>query len=138
MEFEIENLKEKKDIKEFIEQNNLKLVPEMVKKHYKEENQNITLEEILVDFAGRMEFSWEKAEGCRGISASMNIGELEDYFELMGRDDLKEIVSDDGTYDPYGAPSLINVCVALSIPVPKWLVEFAGISYEEHRALGHC
>ncbi len=136
--FKVEELKEGKNVDEFIKQNKLERNQEAINETYKEEYRDISLNTIVKDFAKRLIFSFEKSEGCRGISASFNISYLSDFFKEMGRDDLVKIIKDDSLYDPYGAPAIIEVCDKLNIEVSTSFKEFAGISYDEHRALGHC
>lgn len=138
MEFVLENLKDGKNLEEFIEQNNLKLNKEKMSEFYQKEYAEQDIKETVMDFASRMIFAWDKAESCRGISASFNRDYLESYFKIFEREDLAEIITDDSLYDPYNAPAMIKVCEKLSIKVPEYLREFAGISYAEHVKLGHC
>jgi len=138
MLFKADELKEGKKVEEFIEQNELKRNQEQINKTYKEEFRDISLNSIVKDFASRLIFSFEKSKGCRGISAGFNIEYLQDFFVAMGRDDLAKIINDDSLYDPYGAPAIIEVCDKLNIEVSNSFKIFAGISYDEHRALGHC
>jgi hypothetical protein len=77
------------------------------------------------DFLDYINFAWGKALDERGISASRSIQKLSMWLWLMGRDDLVQTIENDRLYNPYGAPALIAVSEALSIPVPDELREFA-------------
>jgi hypothetical protein len=72
MEFVLEDLKDGKNLEEFIEHNNLKLNGEEMSEFYQEEYVEQDINETVIDFASRMIFAWDKAESCRGISASFN------------------------------------------------------------------
>lgn len=82
--------------------------------------------ECAQDFLDYMVFAWMKAENERGISASRSIEKLGAWLRIMGREDLHDLIHDNGLYNPYGAPALIKVCKELGIDVPESLIEFSG------------
>jgi hypothetical protein len=83
------------------------------------------IDEAAQDFLDYMNFAWGKALDERGLSAGRSISKLSAWLWLLGREDLVEVIENEDTYNPYGAPSLINVCNALSIPVPDSLIAFS-------------
>lgn len=85
-----------------------------------------TIEEAAQDFLDYMVFAWMKAEDQRGISATRSVQKLAAWLWVMGCDDLAAQVEDEGLYNPYGAPALIEVCTGMGIDVPESLREFAS------------
>ena len=85
------------------------------------------LEDAAQDFLDYMVFAWMKATDERGISASRSIDKLGEWLWILGREDLYEVIHDDGLYSPYGAPALIKVCESLGIEVPDDVRSFARV-----------
>jgi len=83
--------------------------------------------ETAQDFLDYMVFGWGKALDERGLSASRTISKCGHWLWLMGRDDLRMLISDDSLYDPYGSPALIAVCEKMGIEVPNELKDFSKI-----------
>lgn len=81
--------------------------------------------EATQDFLDYMVFAWGKAQDERGLSASRSIGKLSAWLWLLNREDLESKINEDGLYNPYGAPALVEVCKALEINVPESLIEFS-------------
>ena len=50
---------------------------------------------------------------------------LSAWLWLLNREDLESKIQEDGLYNPYGAPALVEVCKALEINVPESLIEFS-------------
>lgn len=84
-----------------------------------------TTEEATQDFLDYMVFAWDKALGQRGLSAGRSIQKLGAWLQVLGRDDLHELINDENLYAPYGAPALIAVCERMGIQVPNDLAEFS-------------
>lgn len=74
-----------------------------------------TPKEIMIDY---MEFAWEKANGCRGISAWRSLAHYTAWLWLDGDDELWKTIIDD--YEYYGKPQLIEICEYLGIDSFKW------------------
>jgi len=81
--------------------------------------------EATQDFLDYMVFAWMKAQDERGLSASRSIQKLSAWLWLLNREDLESKINEDGLYNPYGAPALVEVCKALEINVPESLIEFS-------------
>ena len=79
--------------------------------------------EITQDFLDYMTFAWMKAQDQRGISAGRSIEKLSAWMKILNREDLAEVLN--GSYNPYGAPALIECCKNLGIKVPDSLIKFA-------------
>lgn len=61
-----------------------------------------------------MSFAWEKANGCRGISAHRSLCHMRAWLWLAGEDEFLERV-DLMDYDYYGKPQLRAICEHLDI-----------------------
>ena len=61
--------------------------------------------ELIADY---MEFAWDKANNCRGISAGRSLEHMKAWVWLDGQDDLLNIIEAD--YDHYGKPHLVAIC----------------------------
>ncbi len=84
-------------------------------------------------FLDYMSFAWEKATHQRGISAMRSVVKLSVHMAGLSRPDLADVLLDEGRYEPYGAPALIEVCDALGITVPDGVRAFAkGEAFEPH------
>jgi len=81
--------------------------------------------EATQDFLDYMVFAWMKAQDERGLSASCSIQKLSAWLWLLNREDLESKINEDGLYNPYGAPALVEVCKALEINAPESLIEFS-------------
>ncbi|GEM_PF-5993673 len=81
--------------------------------------------EAVQDFLDYLVFGWSKALNERGISASRTINKIAAWMWILGREDLEELVSRDGLYNPYGMPALIAVSEQLGIEVPQDCRDFA-------------
>lgn len=81
--------------------------------------------EATQDFLDYMVFAWMKSQDERGLSASRSIQKLSAWLWLLNREDLESKIQEDGLYNPYGAPALVEVCNALEINVSESLIEFS-------------
>ncbi len=63
-----------------------------------------------------MDFAWEKANGCRGISASRSLMHYRAWLWLLGEDGFEDI--DDYSY--YGKDELVRICKFLDLDPKKW------------------
>lgn len=66
-----------------------------------------------------MDFAWDKANGCRGISANRSISHMVAWLWLAGEDEfLKEL--EDIEYEHYGKEKLIAICNKYKIDWKKY------------------
>jgi len=70
--------------------------------------------EEMIDY---MEFAWDKAKGCRGISAGRSIMHYEAWLWLDGAENLFEDIED---YQYYGKDILVDICKYLGLDPEKW------------------
>lgn len=57
-----------------------------------------------------MEFAWEKANGCRGLSAGRSLAHMRAWLWLAGEDKFLEEHNNLDDYEYYGKPELIAIC----------------------------
>lgn len=62
-----------------------------------------------------MEFAWDKANGCRGLSAGRSVEHMQAWLWLDGKEELSRRLDD--VYEFYGKPCLALVCKEYDI---KW------------------
>lgn len=62
-------------------------------------------ESVIKEIAGYMEFAWDKANGCRGISAGRSLSHFSAWVWLAG-DDLGDLTD----YEFYGKDHLCRIC----------------------------
>jgi hypothetical protein len=60
-----------------------------------------------------MEFAWDKANNCRGISASRSVQHFESWLWLAGADGFDAV--SDAEYQFYGKPCLVIAATALGV-----------------------
>lgn len=65
-----------------------------------------TDEDVKAKILDYLPFAWEKANGCRGLSAGRSISHISAWLWLLGHDDLAEEIED---YSMYGKPQLVKV-----------------------------
>jgi len=75
-----------------------------------------TEDEIRAEAIDYMEFAWEKANKCRGISANRSISHYIAWMWLLGYDDT-ELWRD---YEYYGKPQLVEICELLGLDHKQW------------------
>lgn len=64
-----------------------------------------------------MPFAWEKANGCRGISASRTLGHYANWLWLLGEDQLAASLE---KYEYYGKDHLVKICAFLGLDASQW------------------
>jgi len=64
-----------------------------------------------------MEFAWEKANGCRGISAYRSLCHFSAWLWLDGNGELAESIRN---YEFYGKPELEQICEYLGMDVSQY------------------
>lgn len=68
----------------------------------------------MIDY---MEFAWEKANNCRGLSAGRSMDHYYAWLWLDGNDKLAEKTRN---YNYYGKPQLVEICDYLGLEHSKW------------------
>jgi len=76
-----------------------------------------TIENIRKAAIDYMDFAWEKANNCRGISANRSISHYQAWLWLLGVEWCDELW--DG-YEHYGKPQLVRICEYLGLDPKKW------------------
>ena len=61
-----------------------------------------------------LDFAWDKANGCRGLSASRSVSHLKAWLWLAGADGWSDRL--DELYEFYGKPCLVVISEALDFP----------------------
>jgi len=64
-----------------------------------------------------MPFAWEKACGCRGLSAARSLNHFSAWLWIAGNEELAESIRD---YEYYGKPQLIEICKWLGVDHQQW------------------
>lgn len=75
-----------------------------------------TVKKEMIDY---MEFAWEKANRCRGISASRSMEHYTAWIWLLG-DDAVSRFGDLQSYNYYGKDNLIRICDFLGLDHKQW------------------
>lgn len=65
-----------------------------------------TKEALLAEVCDYLPFAWDKANGCRGLSAGRSLEHFWAWFWLMGDDELCATLED---YTHYGKPQLVVI-----------------------------
>lgn len=63
-----------------------------------------------------MSFAWDKANGCRGISASRSLYHYKAWLWMLGEDQFEEI----DNYQFYGKDELVKICHYLDLDPAEW------------------
>lgn len=79
-----------------------------------EEAQHKDAKVVMVDY---MDFAWEKAKDCRGISAYRSMEYYSAWLWLDGNDKLSEEVKH---YEYYGKDNLVKICEYLGLDSKKY------------------
>ena len=72
--------------------------------------------EIRAEAIRYMDFAWEKANDCRGISAGRSISHYVAWMWLLGYENTERWLD----YEYYGKPQLIEICELLGLDYKKW------------------
>lgn len=64
-----------------------------------------------------MDFAWQKANDCRGISAARSLSHYRAWLWLLGEDQFDDQLED---YEFYGKDELIKVCEFLDLDHKQW------------------
>jgi len=74
-------------------------------------------QDILERCKDYMPFAWDKANGCRGISANRSIMHYIAWLWLLGYDEFDNLMDD---YEFYGKPQLVRICNFLGLDSNRW------------------
>lgn len=66
-------------------------------------------EEILKIMGAYMEFAWDKANNCRGLSAGRSMGHYIAWIWMLGDEEVS-FFGDLGEYEHYGKDNLVKIC----------------------------
>lgn len=75
-----------------------------------------SLAQIREEAINYMPFAWEKANGCRGLSAGRSIAHYQAWLWLLGVDWVDELEN----YQYYGKDELVRICNFLGLDSSKW------------------
>jgi len=76
-----------------------------------------TVAEIRQEAIDYMSFAWDKANNCRGISASRSISHYQAWLWMLG-EDWSDSLWDD--YEYYGKPQLVRICEYFGLDPTLW------------------
>jgi hypothetical protein len=74
-------------------------------------------DDVLHTMREYMDFAWEKANNCRGISAMRSMRHYWAWLKLLGQDLLAEQTI---SYNHYGKDQLVVICALLGLDSSKW------------------
>lgn len=95
-----------KDAKKYFVKDYVEAVDNGTKKY---EIDTKTGKENIIEY---MDFAWDKANNCRGLSAARTINHMANWLWLDGYDALAEEIRD---YSYYGKPQLVKICELFDI-----------------------
>ena len=78
-----------------------------------------TPQNVLNRIKSYLEFAWDKANDCRGISAWRSIQHFRNWFYMFGDKDIDVLVKELENYEYYGKPWLAIICEILNIDWEK-------------------
>lgn len=76
-----------------------------------------TRESILAEMLEYMNFAWDKANGCRGISAARSMDHYAIWVWMLGDE---EIFGDLRDYEFYGKDNLVKICTHYGWDASAW------------------
>ncbi len=77
----------------------------------------LSADSILKTMRDYMDFAWEKANNCRGISAGRSMSHYSAWIWALGDEDKFGNLKD---YSHYGKENLIRICQHYGWPSEKW------------------
>ena len=81
----------------------------------------LTDEQVHAEMEAYMPFAWDKANNCRGISASRSVQHYVAWLWLVGEDDLAAWCADDtSNYEHYGKEILVRICEHFGWDWEQW------------------
>lgn len=83
----------------------------------------LTKETIIDEMREYMSFAFEKAYGCRGISASRSQWKYVQWLWVLEDEELVAFAEDEGNYAMYAIPILRKICERYGFedPHPDWI-----------------
>lgn len=107
---------EKGDLMDFVEFEHVKdfLKEGVTEKEWEECRKELTEETIKQQMIDYMKFAWEKANGCRGLSASRTMSHYTAWLWLLGDETVKEF-GNLQDYQYYGKDNLVKLCQFLDL-----------------------
>jgi hypothetical protein len=63
-----------------------------------------------------MDFAWEKANNCRGLSAMRTMTHYKAWLWLLGQDGFDDLEN----YSHYGKDNLVRICKFFDLDPKKW------------------
>ena len=110
------------DLVSYLEFNDAKpfLTPEATEADWKPRSRNE--EDILAEMKKYMEFAWDKANNCRGLSANRSIEHMAAWMFMLGEYGIYDRLTDDprDEYCYYGKPQLRAICEKYGWDWKKW------------------
>lgn len=94
------------------------LKPEVTAAQWAEIHQPISREKLLKEMEEYMDFAWEKAKNCRGLSAGRSIDHYMAWTFLAGDRDLTEALA--VPYQHYGKDHLVMICKHYGWDPERW------------------
>lgn len=85
---------------------------------FKKYQKPFTREQVLKDMEAYMSFAWDKANNCRGISASRSISHYIAWTWLAGDAELSAEI--EKPYEFYGKDHLVAICKHYGWDSSKW------------------
>lgn len=76
------------------------------------------LDAIKTKMRDYMEFAWEKAIDCRGLSAMRSINKFRAYLWLLENEKLTKFCNQQENYSAYGKPMLAEICKEYDFSIP--------------------
>jgi hypothetical protein len=80
------------------------------------EQQFKTDEDVRKQCIGYMDFAWEKANNCRGLSAMRTMTHYKAWLWLLGQDGFDDLEN----YSHYGKDNLVRICKFFDLDPKKW------------------
>ena len=81
----------------------------------------LTDDQIHAKMEAYMPFAWDKANNCRGISASRSVQHYVAWLWMVGEDELAAWCADDvANYEHYGKEILIRICEHFGWDWEQW------------------
>jgi len=89
------------------------LKPEVTEAEWAEDTKDVKpVREQMIDY---VPFAWQKANDCRGLSASRSMNHFTNWLWLIGAD-LGDLMD----YQYYGKDKLVAICKYLGLDPAKW------------------
>ena len=87
-------------------------------KEWEEVRRPLTRAAVIEEIKNYMPFAWEKANDCRGLSASRSIDHMKAYLWLLNDGSYEEMEKIE--YEHYGKEKLIFVCEHCGLDWEQW------------------